>query len=441
MASIFLVNDNKIVSRLLQLSSEKHGYLLEEKTVPEPSRDHYDILLIDSDSYTPELVETLRAKTAFDKIGYIGTKHEEVPPEFDMHLDKPFLPSDFVTMINTHTTSLQSAATEAPQPDTEEKKVLSEELDFEEETLSLDIEAESPASEATPEIDTLLEETPQTGEGMEALDELEELETLENMEELDDLDLDDLTPEHAEETALQPEEEIETGLKDLDKTEDALKELEALDEEMEDVDLSLDASAVMSTGIAEQFVEESEQEQQPSLHEIEEQAEAGSQQEADRDISAAALAAGAGLAAAAAAMTNGGKEETETEEESGLSALDNLEGAEDIEHESDYIEEKLTVDDLAQEFDTLNEAEVLKALNPDAEIAESVTETATQQAVEEIVHEEIVTEGEETMVESNDVEQWIRDAVAKAITPEMIQEALQNMEVTIRLDFKKRDNG
>jgi hypothetical protein len=43
------------------------------------------------------------------------------------------------------------------------------------------------------------------------------------------------------------------------------------------------------------------------------------------------------------------------------------------------------------------------------------------------------------MVESNDVEKWIRDAVAKAITPEMIKEALDGMEINVTLNFTKKD--
>ncbi len=442
MASIFLVNDNKIVSRLLQLSSEKHGYLLEEKTEPEPSREHYDIILVDSDKYSPELVETLKSRATFDKLGYIGVKQEEVPPEFDIHLDKPFLPSDFVTMIEESTR--ESLTTETAQ-EPQERTVISEEVNLEEETLSLDIE-EAPQDETMPDAETLLKE-PLPEEISEDLDEeLEALGELDEIEDLDELDLGDLDLGEAgsDETAeaTQPEEitetrqpEEEAGLKDLDKTEDALKELEALDEEMENVDLSLDSSAVMSTGVAEQFVEESPEAPAPApLHEIEAAAQEEKEEENPSVGEAATLAAG--VAAAAAATTLAATTEEEEVSQTNLSELDHLEGAEDIEHESDYLEESLSVENLASEFDTLNEQEVLQALDPEAAAR---MQSQEQHAVEEIVEEEIVSEGEETMVESNDVEKWIRDAVAKAITPEMIQEALQNMEITIKLDFTKKE--
>ncbi len=448
MATIFLINDNKIVSRLLQLSSEKHGYYLEEKNSPEASRDHYDIVLVDSDKYTPELIEEIKNSINFSKLGYIGVKKEEVPPEFDLHLDKPFLPSDFVTLIEENVQENAPTAEEMP----EEQTALSEEIDFEEESLSLEVEepaAKSPEAEEETEasVDDLLAENEITDEEIEALDELDTLDDLE-------LDLDDLETEEStahEEPLPEPEAATE-GLKDLDKTEDALKELDALDEELDNVDLSLDSSAVMSTGVAEQFIEETLPESEPTpLHEIEANAmqtteETPEEKESSIDTAAVAASLAAGAAAATAAVSaqeETPEEETPAEEQS-LSGLDNLEGGEDIEHESDYIEEELTVESLAQEFDTLNETEVLKALNPDAELPQNEENTATPQAAaelpaEEILHEEIVTEGQETMVESNDVEQWIRDAVAKAITPDMIKEALQDMEVTIKLDFKKKD--
>jgi hypothetical protein len=74
---------------------------------------------------------------------------------------------------------------------------------------------------------------------------------------------------------------------------------------------------------------------------------------------------------------------------------------------------------LADEFDSLNEAEVEKLM-----------------AGEEIVSEEF-SEAEEKVVESNDLEEMITRAVSKAITKEMLQEALNDMEITVTLHTKK----
>jgi len=421
MASIFLVNDNKIVSRLLQLSSEKHGYLLEEKMEIEPSREHYDFVLIDSDKYSPEIIEALKSKITFGKLGYIGVKKETVPPEFDMHLDKPFLPSDFVSMIEENMNTVQ-----------EEETILSEEVDLENETLSMEVEDKLGTTEETIDLDTE--------------EELEALKELEDFEELEDFSLDELdTPEEAPKT----ETAEEGALKDIEKTEDALKELDALDEELEDLDLSLDAGAVMSTGIAEQYLDESAEDQTEEHEEPDEPSDEASKVAIGAAVSAAA--------AAGAAMLHEEEKEEKHEEplpkaEEELSSLDTLEGSEALEHESDYLEEEITTEELANEFDTLNEEEVMKALNTNEEAEETSSEpevqaadetnheTVPQAVAEEIIHEEIAPEGEETLVESNDVEKWIRDAVANAITPEMIKEALDGMEINVTLNFTKKES-
>ena len=467
MASIFLINDNKIVSRLLQLSSDKHGYLLEEKTDIEPSRDYYDIVLVDSDSYSPERIETLKSKITFGKIGYIGVKKEEVPEGFDMHLDKPFLPSDFVAMIEE---SMQTVTLPEPsdQPETEEKvqeeKVLSEEINLEDETLSLSIAEEEAENAAEEKLQTETAIADETQEGLESLEELESLEGLDEFD-LDETSLSEETPPAA------AEEENGLSEKEIASTEDALKELEALDEELDDlenIDLALDSSAVMSTGVAEQYLQETPPlEESGDLPELSKESQTSSPDLASASIGAAAAAAA--VAGAEMLHADEEKEEESEAEESPVeekieSSLDTLESSEDIEHESDYIEEEITTEKLANEFETLNEEEVLKALQNEqeenepkpeekTEPAESSEEEATlaaaaaasvaalseEQPKEEILHEEIVTEGEETMVEANDVEKWIRDAVAKAITPEMIKEALDGMEINVTLNFTKKE--
>ncbi len=416
MASIFLINDNKIVSRLLQLSSDKHGYLLEEKMEPEPSKEHYDIILVDSDKYTPNLIKELKDKTSFDKAGYIGMKKESVPDEFDISLDKPFLPSDFVAMIEANI-SISKSIPDTPQQDAESKKTSDDELSEDE-------------LEVDENVEKLLEEDDNIDETLE-----DELEELSEIDEIDELNLE-------EELSVEPKniESDQTALKEIDKTEDALKELDELDEELENVDLSLDSSAVMTTGVAEQFLQDQESEtsneelQESDLTKDEELQELTSANEDTEDhntekpnttIEAAATTAAA--AAGAILMTEKEQilQEITPQEEVDQSSLDALEGIEDIEKESDYIAKEEETD----EFASLDEAEIQKALNPHDE-----------EKSEEIVKEDIVTEGSETVVETNDVQQWIQEAVAKAITPEMIKEALNDMKINITLDFTKKES-
>jgi uncharacterized membrane protein len=102
MPSILLINGNKIVSRLLQLSSEKHGYDLEIGETFNPSESSYNVVFVDSDQYSEELSAQIKEKLKFDKLGYIGAKHSELPAGFDLLLEKPFLPTDFITLMDAN---------------------------------------------------------------------------------------------------------------------------------------------------------------------------------------------------------------------------------------------------------------------------------------------------------------------------------------------------
>ncbi len=406
MPSIFLVNDNKIVSRLLQLSSDKHNYLLEENAKIEPSKDSYDFVLVDSDKYTPSFVQEIQKKLTYKKLGYIGIKNDPVPDEFDMHLDKPFLPSDFVSMIEQNITDDDFVQTPTQLNNNEDQ-----------------IEELSDVDEVD-------------------IEDLEELSLEDDLEELDAGNLDEKIDE--------PLEELDT-LGDLDNLLD-----ESTDEDLENLDLSLDSSSVMSTGVAEKFVQTPEDETNIEHEELaniideiediddsneitlEETAQTSdekptNQEQADtkeselgENLVKGALASGAAALAGSALLSDDKEEEISTTKDIDHTSLNSLEGAEALEQESDYIENaSLNTDDLSDEIDTINEEEMSKALDTSAE---------------QIITEEITHEGaEETLVETNDVQKWIQEAVAKAITPEMIKDALNDMQINITLDFSKKD--
>jgi len=100
MLSILLINDNKIVSRLLKLSSQKHNYDLEEIVDYNPKNESYNILFVDSGIYNNANLISLLSRVTFDKVAYIGDKADKKPEEFDLMLEKPFLPTDFVNIMN-----------------------------------------------------------------------------------------------------------------------------------------------------------------------------------------------------------------------------------------------------------------------------------------------------------------------------------------------------
>ena len=355
MPSILLINENKIVSRLLQLSSEKNGYNLEEvSTLDGTSGDSYDVIFIDGDKHSDALMGQIESKLNYDQLGYIGSKQETVPTGFDLVIEKPFLPTDFVDMIK--------------------EKVIGRDVDT----------------------------TPEEIEGFDLDDETDVL-----LEE-DNLELEDIN--EGIDQLLESDELLES-----DALEDDIS-LISLDD-LDDVDLSLDPATMMTTGVAASMAisdngteELAEMVSEIDLMEVDDLADdlldelSTEQEEPKEDIDTLA-AVGVGAAAIGAIASQA------------LETEDMPEVLEDIQ------EEIATLDDI----DDLSEVDLQEALG--------------EEVVEEIISDEIIAEGEETLVESNDVEQWIRDAVAKAITPQMIKEALDGIDVNVTFSFNSKKDS
>ncbi len=123
MPSLLLINDNKIVSRLLQLSSQKNGFTLKEVQdidIDSLKDQHYSIIFVDSDKYSDDLVTKLQ-NLSYSKLCYISTKSSNLPEGFDLLMEKPFLPTDFVELVE------EVERSEKSQKSQEEKSVEDEE--------------------------------------------------------------------------------------------------------------------------------------------------------------------------------------------------------------------------------------------------------------------------------------------------------------------------
>ena len=356
MASILLINENKIVSRLLKLSSEKNGYEIKEVSTIDDISGSYDVVFIDSDSYSADMVKDLSTKVKCNHLGYIGAKQENSPEGFTLNLEKPFLPTDFVDMIKEKIISSTAKPLFEDEGEDDEIDVGVEELLIEDDTFELD------------ELST------------------DELSLSDDIESDLDSDLDD-------ETLLETlEDELDEELGEID----------------EDLDLSLDPSTMMTTGVvASMAADNAPQELSEMVNdidsmEVDESLTELTQEKTEYDMSS--IATGAGIAAVGAMATN-------------VLSDDAPEIIEDIKEEISGLDD----------IDGLKESDLQTALG--------------EEVLEEVINEEVVVDGEETLVESNDVEQWIRDAVAKAITPAMIQEALNGMDINVNLTFKSKDNS
>lgn len=391
MPSILLVNDNKIVSRLLQLSSQKHDYNLEEINDYTASESAYNVIFIDSEKYDEDALQALKETLTFDKLGFIGDKTTAKPNGFDFMLEKPFLPTDFVNLMNENFRAM-SPDDEAVELDAMEELVVGDELDLD----SLD------------EVDL--------DSSLETLDEIEEIESFE-------LDLDDENLEELSDSISAPETTLMTGIvgnmaQDESKEElaDIVNEIDSMEEEvLEEMDLDeLVEDTDVGTIVDDEMIKESIEEVEAAIDEVKEEVV----EEESSSVVATLTAAVATTVAAVSAVASPRDEDVQEELEETLNILD---GVEAIENEDDYLKENdHVVQDLADEFDSLNETEVEKLM-----------------AGEEVVSEEFSSD-EERVVESNDLEEMITRAVAKAITKEMLQEALNDMEITVSLKMKSK---
>jgi uncharacterized membrane protein len=353
--TILLINENKIVSRLLGLSCEKNGYKLEEAKTLETLEDSYDVIFVDSDLYSNELLGEIEEKLKYTKLGYIGTKQDDSPDGFDIIIEKPFLPTDFVDIIKNKVIASVSSTALA-----DEDLSMDDDIDLlmDDEDLSLDT--------LDDDVDELL-----------AVDE-EQLGDLDDLDSLDDEDLSlntatVMTTGIAASMALPANDPA--GLADMVSEIDDMPEDEILSKI--DIDEKIEVEEVVADSVDEILEEEI-------------------QEEKDDSLGLGALATGVGAAVAANAVKG-----------------------------SDEIKKG----DLMDDIDSLKESDLQEALG------ESVSEIA-----EEVVSEEL-DQAEETIVESNDVQTWIRDAVSKAITPEMIKEALDGMDINVTLSFSSKKEG
>lgn len=388
MPSILLVNENKIVSRLLQLSCEKNGYNLEEVTSLDTSGDSYDVIFVDSDLYNNELLAQIESKLNYDQLGYIGTKQESSPDGFDLVIEKPFLPTDFVDMIKEKVIGKTS------------KNVVSENEDIDQEIEDFDLdEADLLMDDEKPELDSIDDDVDKLLAGDEEL--------LEDIDDLDTLDDADLSLNSAAVMTTGIAASMAQANSDPEELADMVSEI---DEMQEDDLVSLDEEEILQESVSDESDEEEildesvvadiEDTLKESVVPLDEVVEENKE---DLSSGLGVLAAGVSAVAAGAAASQISDNLDDTKK--GVTAMDDI--------------------------DNLSETDLQEALG------ESVSEVS-----EEIISEEIIPDGEETVVESNDVEQWIRDAVSKAITPSMIQEALDGMDikVTLSLGTKKEDN-
>ncbi|MDD3342698.1 MAG: hypothetical protein PHR87_03895 [Sulfurospirillaceae bacterium] len=106
---LLLINNNPAVSRLLKLSVEKAGHEMDEfeeyGLVPLKS---YDVIMVDNELYDENEVIALKEQTHCDYCIYVCQRGAIKPDSINVTLEKPFLPTDFLAMLEKVKNVLES---------------------------------------------------------------------------------------------------------------------------------------------------------------------------------------------------------------------------------------------------------------------------------------------------------------------------------------------
>ncbi len=227
---IVLVNANPAVSRLATLALSKMGYEYVEIGDASELSGVFDVLIIDSDIDAKEM----NLKEFTNKILYLSSKNSPTFENADRILPKPFLPTEFITIVEDLASKTKSAEpATAAKDETDEVSVKGFEfIDdpaedvFEDEIMELD--------PGELRLDDELDDISQATSGKDsAFDELNEIvKAIDDMDELseklgdEELDLDDADDEAMD------FDEFEIAAKD-DKFDDLSAEIDAPDELMD----------------------------------------------------------------------------------------------------------------------------------------------------------------------------------------------------------------
>ncbi|AJK73001.1 TPA: highly acidic protein [Campylobacter jejuni] len=93
---ILLLNENPVVSRLVSLSAKKMSYDFEELNAYSKNLGNYDVIVVDSD--TPAPLKILKEKC--DRLIFLAPRNQNVEDIDAQILQKPFLPTDFLNLLN-----------------------------------------------------------------------------------------------------------------------------------------------------------------------------------------------------------------------------------------------------------------------------------------------------------------------------------------------------
>ncbi|WP_265606469.1 hypothetical protein [Campylobacter jejuni] len=431
---ILLLNENPVVSRLVSLSAKKMSYDFEELNAYSENLGNYDVIVVDSD--TPAPLKILKEKC--DRLIFLAPRNQNVEDIDAQILQKPFLPTDFLNLLNNKDANKHTSI-DLPMLSNDENPYADISLDLDNlnlddlpdensldinsegmEDLSFDDDAQDDNANKTLETQNLEHETikEQTQEDTQIDLDL----TLEDGEsEKEDLNqehtaldtepsLDELDDKNDED--LEDNKELQANISDFDD----LPEVEEQEKEMDFDDLPEDAEFLGQA----KYNEESEE----NLEEFAPVVEEDIQDEIDDFASNLS---------------------TQDQIKEELAQLDELDYGIDSDNSSKVLEdfkdepilddkelgtneEEVVVPNLnISDFDTLKESDIQEALGE--EILEKNEEPIVSDVTKDDNSEEIV----------NELSQSIAGAITSSIKDDTLKAALKgmNMNININISFKE----
>ena len=454
---VALLNANPAVARLTTLSLEKIGYeYAQAENLSKLGGDKFDVLVIDSDVDIAEA----DVKSVAKKILFLASKNSSVPEVADKILSKPFLPTEFISAI-------ESLAEEGKENDW--AGASSEEIS---DAAISEAEAE-PDQAFEDSIDDIFEDIKlDEDEKLDAQDELEEMkeevaeETADDLGVVKDLDdeeekpeelvKDDTMDELSELMHEIDEMKFDDELEDSQNDEDGITKI-ALADEMEDID-EMDDLEELVKEIDEptqdiQTVETNENDEGKKIEENIDEIDASYDTENELKIDKGQnLDEDVATVIDIAASKQDARDENSPQEEVGeeeraveipeMDSSDNLDITEEVTLQ-DAEEKKFETEEVNSDTDdieSLNERDLKVAL--DEELGEDEAELAEDVTKESEIELETVEENKEREAQIENIKEQISSKITQKITSVLsdgeLKEALKNLNIKINISFEEK---
>ncbi len=253
--NILLINDNPVVTKLVTLSAQKTGDALEVvNAIEQIDAGAYDLLIFDNELFDPMLYDALTSRVTFAKKLYMGSRGIDKPDDFDIMVNKPFLPTDLVDLFTDISHDLETESSE-------------ETSIFEEVSLDEAIDLDDAINDLEDDLE---------------LDESIDLDTIDDLEHDEEIDLDtaiealgdehDVTQEFVEEASEpqetdMPDTSLETANAEQELPDDTLQESVLDKDDLEEVQALLEEDETMP--VAEETISEEEEAMEETVPEEE----------------------------------------------------------------------------------------------------------------------------------------------------------------------------